>query len=68
MIKMSKELKHLKKYFKEIKKEQVMRFETGRVYIIYNPLTDNVKEEVASKTDIVHNKHCYDKLRYFIKE
>ncbi len=65
---MTEQLKHLKKYYKEIKKEKVIKFETGRAYIVYNPLTDNSKEETASKTDIVHNKHCYDKLRYFIKE
>lgn len=65
---MSDELKHLKKYFKELPKEKVLKLETGTVYIVYNPLTDNAHEETASKKDIVHNKHCYDKLRFFIKE
>lgn len=65
---MAKQLKHLKKYYKEVKKEKVLKFETGRVYIIYNPLTDSAKEETASSKDIVHNKYCYDKLRYFVKE
>lgn len=65
---MTEQLKHLKKYYKEIKKEKVLKLETGRVYIVYNPLTDSTKEETAGKNDIVHNKHCYDKLRYFIKE
>lgn len=64
---MSEQLKHLKKYYKEIKKEKVTKLEVGRVYYVYNPLTDSVREETASKTDTAHNKHCYDKLRYFIK-
>lgn len=64
----SEQLKHLKKHFKEVKKEKVLKFKTGIVYIVYNPLTDNGREEIASPIDIVHNKHCYDKLRYFIKE
>lgn len=65
---MTEQLKHLKKYYKEIKKEKVIKFKQGRVYYVYNPLTDSVREETAKQTDIVHNKHCYDKLRYFIKE
>lgn len=64
----SEQLKHLKKYFKEIKKEKVLKLKTGTVYIVYNPLTDSSKEEIANPIDIVHNKYCYDKLRYFIKE
>ena len=64
---MSEQLRHLKKFYKELKKEKVMKLKTGTVYYVYNPLTDNVKEETASPIDIVHNKHCYDKLRYFIK-
>lgn len=64
---MNDNLRHLKKFFKEIKKEKVLKLKTGTVYIVYNPLTDNSREEVASPTDTVHNKHCYDKLRYFIK-
>lgn len=64
----AEQLRHLKKYFKEIKKEKVLKLKIGTVYIVYNPLTDSSKEETASPIDIVHNKHCYDKLRYFIKE
>lgn len=65
---MTKQLEHLKKYFKEISKEKVLKLKSGAVYYIYNPLTDNTKEEIASPIDIVHNKYCFDKLRYFIKE
>ncbi len=65
---MTKQLEHLKKYFKEISKEKVLKLKSGVVYYIYNPLTDNIKEEIASPIDIVHNKYCFDKLRYFIKE
>jgi len=64
----SEQLKHLKKHFKEITKEKVMKLSTGTVYFVYNPLTDSSREETASTVDTVHNKHCYDKLRYFIKE
>lgn len=64
---MSENLKHLKQYFEEVKKEEVLKFKTGKVYIVYNPLTDSSKEEIASPIDIVHNKYCYDKLRYFVK-
>lgn len=45
-----------------------MKLKSGTVYYIYNPLTDNSKEEIASKKDIVHNKYCFDKLRFFYKE
>lgn len=65
---MTEQLKHLKKHYKEIKKDKILKFKAGRVYYVYNPLTDSVREETASPIDTVHNKHCYDKLRYFIKE
>lgn len=64
----TEKLKHLRKYFKEIKKEKVMKLEVGTVYYVYNPLTDSSREETASPIDIAHNKHCYEKLRFFIKE
>lgn len=64
---MSDNLKHLKKYFEEVTKDKVLKFKTGQVYIVYNPLTDSSREEVASPTDIVHNKYCYSGLRYFVK-
>ena len=40
----------------------------GFIYIVYNPLTNQYKEETATPIDIVHNKYCYDKLKFFIKE
>ncbi len=64
---MSKQLQHLKKYYKELKKDKVLKLKIGQVYYVYNPLTDSVREETSSLTDTVHNKYCYDKLRYFIK-
>ena len=45
-----------------------MKLKSGTVYYIYNPLTDNNKEEIANQRDIVHNKYCFDKLRFFIKK
>ena len=51
----------------EIEKDKVLKLATGTVYYVYNPLTDSVREEVANPIDIVHNKHCYDKLIFFIK-
>lgn len=64
---MTQKLGHLKKYYKELKKDKVLKLQTGTVYIVYNPLTDMSKEEIASPIDIVHNKHCFKNLRYFIK-
>lgn len=52
---------------KEITKEEVLKLKTGTPFIIYNPLTDQYKEELASPIDIVHNKHCYEKLKFYIK-
>lgn len=50
----------------EISKEKVINLNLGTIYYVYNPLTDTLKEEVASPIDIVHNKHCYDKLQFYI--
>lgn len=61
-------LQHLKKYFKELSKEKTKKLKNGTVYIVYNPLTDTSREEIANNKDIVHNKYCYDKLKFFIKE
>lgn len=52
---------------KEISKEEVKNLPTGTTYIVYNPLTSQYKEEVASPIDIVHNKHCYDKLKFYLE-
>ena len=51
---------------KEITKEEAKNLPTGKTYIVYNPLTNQYKEEIASPIDIVHNKHCYDKLKFYL--
>lgn len=53
---------------KEISKEEALKLPTGTTFIVYNPLTEQYKEEIASPIDIVHNKHCYDKLKFYLKE
>lgn len=75
---MSKEVKQGLEFFiesikndieeKELTKEEVLKLKTGTPYIVYNPLTDQYKEEIASPIDIVHNKHCYEKLKFYIKD
>lgn len=53
---------------KEITKEQAKELRTGSTYIVYNPLTEQYKEEIATPVDIVHNRYCYDKLKFYLKE
>ena len=53
---------------KEITKEQAKELKEGTIYLVYNPLTQQYKEETASKKDIVHNKYAYDKLKFYLKE
>lgn len=57
-----------KELLKEITKEEAQQLETGKVYIIYNPLTKIWKEEISGKNDIAHNKYAFDQLKYFLKE
>ena len=52
---------------KEISKEEVLNLKTGTEYVIWNPLTNQLKVEIATPVDIAHNKHCYDKLKFYIK-
>lgn len=52
--------------YRELLKEEVKQLKIGTTYFVYNHLTDSIKEELASPNDIVHNKHCYEKLRYFV--
>ena len=52
----------------EITKEEAKELKTGTTYIVYNPLTQQYKEEIASPIDIVHNKHCYEGLKFYLKE
>lgn len=52
---------------KEITKEEVLTLENKTEYIIYNPLTDSYKKEIAGKNDIAHNKYCYEKIKFFLE-
>ena len=51
---------------KEITKEEVINLPTGTEYIVYNPLTQQEKKEIASPIDIAHNKHCYSELKFYV--
>lgn len=51
---------------KELTVEEVLELEEGTKYIVYNPLTDIRKIEIASKRDIAHNKHRYTKLKFYL--
>lgn len=53
---------------KEITKEEVLNLTEGTQYIVYNPFTNNLRIEVASKKDIAHNKYCEPRLKFYIKE
>ena len=52
----------------EITREQVLELANGTEYVIYNPLSKQLKIEIASPIDIAHNKHCYDQLKFYVKE
>lgn len=52
---------------KELTKEEVQNLKVGTEYVVYNPLTNKLKIEIASPVDIVHNKHCYNKLKFYVK-
>lgn len=52
---------------KEISKEEAKQLPIGKTYIVFNPLTNQYKKEIASPIDIVHNKYCYDKLRFYLE-
>lgn len=56
-----------KEELKEITKEEAKNLPILTTYYIYNPLTDVIKEEIATPIDIAHNKHCYEKLRFYIE-
>lgn len=51
---------------KEISIEEAKNLQVGTEYIVFNPLTKQMKVEIATLVDIVHNKHCYNQLRIFI--
>lgn len=52
----------------QITKEEAMNLIPGTMYMIYNPLTQLYKEEIAGSKDIVHNKHCYEGLSFYLLE
>ena len=52
---------------KELTKEEILQLPTGTDFIIWNPLTKQLKVETTSPIDIVHNKHCYSGLKFYIK-
>lgn len=53
---------------KEISKEEAKNLPNGTKYIVWNPLTQQYKEETATPIDIVHNKYCYDQLKFYLKD
>ena len=53
---------------KELTKEEVLELKSGTEFVIYNPLSNQLKVEIASPIDIAHNKYCYEKLKFYIKE
>lgn len=52
---------------KEISIEEAKLLKVGTEYVIWNPLTNQLKVEIATPVDTVHNKHCYDQLKIYIK-
>lgn len=52
---------------KELTKEEVKELPTGTEYVIWNPLSKQLKVETSSPIDIVHNKHCYSGLKFYVK-
>ena len=44
---------------KEMTREEIKKLKPGTEFVIYNPL---------SNQDIAHNKHCYENLKFYIKE
>lgn len=52
---------------KNVTRDEVLELRTGTEYVVYNPLTKQLKIEIASPVDIAHNKHCYSGLKFYIK-
>ena len=52
---------------KEITKEEAKELPTGTEYIIFNPLTEQYKKEIATPIDIAHSKYCYEKLKFYLE-
>lgn len=53
---------------REVTKEEILNLNEGTQYIIYNPFTDSLKVEIASKKDVAHNKYCVSNLKFYLKE
>lgn len=51
---------------KQVSKSFIQFQEFGFKYYIYNPLTDELKEQILDKNSIVFNKHCYEGLKFYI--
>ncbi|MEE3417871.1 MAG: hypothetical protein VZQ62_00860 [Methanosphaera sp.] len=53
---------------KEVSKEYIKEQEPGFIYYLYNPLTNQTKEEILDKNSIVFSKYCYEGLKFYINE
>ena len=53
---------------KEMNREEIKELKPGTEFVIYNPLSNQLKVEVSGPTDIAHNKYCYENLKFYIKE
>lgn len=51
---------------KQVSKSFIQFQEFGFKYYIYNPLTDELKEQTLDKNSIVFNKHCFERLKFYI--
>ena len=51
---------------KQVSKSFIQFQEFGFKYYIYNPLTDELKEQILDKNSIVFNKHCFEGLKFYI--
>lgn len=52
---------------KQVSKSFIHFQEFGFKYYIYNPLTDELKEQILDKNSIVFNKHCFEGLKFYIE-
>lgn len=52
---------------KQVSKSFIQFQEFGFKYYIYNPLTDELKEQILDKNSIVFNKHCFEGLKFYIE-
>ena len=52
---------------KQVDKNYIKFQEYGFKFYIYNPLTDELKEQILDKNSIVFNKHCFEGLKFYIE-